>query len=242
MLHISDLHVTLKEVNIDVLSGVDLTINRGEVHVIQGKNGSGKSSLAATIAGNPQFQITQGTIKLTKEDYSEHLTQKLKLKKSIVLNELEPDVRSLLGIFLANQHPPAIPGVNLARFLHLAYNARKEKSLPVFKFRRLLKEKAALINFPEKLLDRNLNEGFSGGERKKTEILQLLILEPRYAILDETDSGLDKEALQEVFLGIKKVKEEYLPNMALLIITHYDKVLEYIKPDFIHQMKDGKLI
>jgi len=230
MLKITNLHAKLADENKEILTGVNLTVNSGEVHVIQGVNGSGKSTLAAVLTGHPGFKITEGTIELIGEDSPE----------TILLNDLEADQRALAGIFLANQYPMEIPGVNLSNFLRLAYNARQEKDVPVFKFRKLLKERAALINYPEHLLDRNLNEGFSGGEKKKTEILQLAVLEPRYAILDETDSGLDKQAITDVFNGINKIREMN-PQMAFIVITHYEKVFDYIKPQFVHIMEAGKL-
>jgi len=240
MLKISDLHVKLSEEEKVILSGINLDVSPGETHLIRGRNGSGKSTLAAAISGNPRYEI----ISVVDESYPGHILDKLggKQKKEIVLNELSPDKRSLTGVFLANQYPLEIPGVNLSNFLRLAYNSRQEKELPVFKFRKLLKERAAAIHYPEELLDRNLNEGFSGGEKKKTEILQMAVLEPRYAILDETDSGLDPEAITEVFTGIHQLRETILPNLGLIVITHYDKVLDYLKPDFEHQMKSGKLV
>lgn len=243
MLSIKDLNVKLKDEDKQILHGVNLEMRPGEIHVLQGRNGSGKSTLAAVLSGHPNFEITQGEIKLVSENYPQYLLDKVGLNAGteIALNDLEPDQRALLGIFLANQYPVEIPGVNLSNFLRLAYNAHQATPLPVFRFRQLLKEKAALISYPEHLLDRNLNEGFSGGEKKKTEILQMALLEPRYAILDETDSGLDKHAIADVFAGIAEL-QKMLPQLSILIITHYEKVFEYINPDFIHELNAGKLV
>jgi Fe-S cluster assembly ATP-binding protein len=244
MLTISNLHVKLTDKPKQILHGVNLTVNPGEVHVIQGHNGSGKSTLASVVSGNPSFQITEGTIEISGEVYPKYLLRKVfgeDMPDKFVLNDLEPYQRSLLGIFLAHQYPLEIPGVNLVNFLRLAYNAHQPKDIPVFKFRKLLKEVAATINYPDNLLERNLNEGFSGGEKKKTEILQLALLKPRYAFLDETDSGLDQKAIKDVFTGLNTIRQQN-KDMSFVIITHYEKVFEYIKPDFVHVMESGKLI
>lgn len=242
MLSITHLQAKLTESNKQILYDVSLTVKPGEVHVVQGKNGSGKSTLAAVLSGNPKFTVTGGKIELIGEVYPDHLLERFSIEnpKKIDVTKLEPHQRSLAGLFLANQYPLEIPGVDLSNFLRLAYNARQEKDVPVFKFRKLLKEKATLINYPEKLIDRNLNEGFSGGEKKKTEILQLAILEPRYAILDETDSGLDQGAIKDVFTGLKKIIDAE-QKMGVIIITHYEKVFDYIQPDFVHEMEEGRL-
>lgn len=242
MLSILNLQAKLAESNKQILHDVSLTIKPGEVHVVQGKNGSGKSTLAQVLSGNPRFMVTGGKIELANEDYPDFLLEKIGVDDpgQIDVASLEPHQRSLAGIFLANQYPLEIPGVDLSNFLRMAYNARQEKDVPVFKFRKLLKEKADLINFPEKLIDRNLNEGFSGGEKKKTEILQLAILEPRYAILDETDSGLDQGAIKDVFTGLKQIINAE-QKMGVIIITHYEKVFDYIQPDFVHEMVEGTL-
>lgn len=244
MLRITDLQVKLADSDKQILHGVDLTINPGEVHVLHGRNGSGKSTLAAVLSGNPTYEITGGQIELVGEDYAPHILGKLKVEngQNVAVNDLEPDQRALAGIFLAHQYPLEIPGVNLSNFLRMAYNSFQPEPMPVFKFRKLLKERAEIISYPAPLLERNLNEGFSGGEKKKTEILQMALLAPRYAILDETDSGLDKQAIADVFSGIQKIRETILPDLGLLIITHYDKVFDYIKPDFEHEMSSGKLV
>lgn len=243
MLQISNLHASLIEGKKEILHGIDLQIQPGEIHVLQGQNGSGKSTLAAVISAHPSFKVTEGTISLVNEIYPDYILKRAEVTTAseIIVNDLTAEQRSLLGIFLANQYPLEIPGVSLANFLRLAYNRHHETELPVFKFRKILIEKADLINYPIALLDRNLNEGFSGGEKKKTEILQLALLEPRYAILDETDSGLDKQAIADVFTGLSEIRK-VLPELSLLIITHYDKVFDYIKPDINHEMKEGKLI
>jgi Fe-S cluster assembly ATP-binding protein len=244
MLRIQNLHVKLADQPKQILHGANLTIRPGEVHVIQGANGSGKSTLASVVSGNPSFQITEGEIELVNETYPDYLLQKVygeEVPAKFVLNELEPYQRSLLGIFLAHQYPLEIPGVNLVNFLRLAYNAHQPKDIPVFKFRKLLKEVAETINYPDKLLERNLNEGFSGGEKKKTEILQLALLQPRYAFLDETDSGLDQKAIKDVFTGLNTIRKQK-NSISFVIITHYEKIFEYIKPDFIHTMENGILV
>lgn len=247
MLVIKDLHVSLVAEEKEILSGVNLKVKPGEVHYLIGANGSGKSTLARSIMADPELEITSGEIALAGEEYEPVLLEKVFKGKQpedlgrISLNNLDASQRSLLGIFLANQSPLTVPGVNFSHFLRLAYNARRREETPVFKFRELLKEKAKLINFPEELLDRNLNEGLSGGERKKAEVLQLAVLEPKYAVLDETDSGLDQQAIADVFAGIGKLREA-LPEMALLVISHYEKVQEYLKPDFTHEMKAGTLL
>lgn len=260
MLQVTNLQVNLSEDDTQILKGVSLDVSPGQVHVLNGRNGSGKSTLVNTIMGNPAFEITSGNIHIVDETYPEHIVEELKptdvdeseyiiqpgSKKgtyTIDITEAEPNERSLAGVFLATQYPVEIPGVNLMQYLRLIYNARRPEGekLPVFKFRQLIKEKAAIINYPEHLLSRNLNEGFSGGEKKKTEILQMLVVEPRYVLLDEIDSGLDKESVKEVFGGLQHIHELY-PNMSFVIITHYDRAQEYLQPDFVHTMKDGELI
>lgn len=247
MLKIENLVINLEENNKEIVHGLSLEVLPGEVHLLNGNNGSGKSTLVNTIMGNPMFAVGSGQIQLVNESYDEYIMsrvdQELIDNNSINLVNMEPDVRSLLGIFLANQYPIEIPGVSLTSFLRLIYNSRfpKEQQLSVFKFKKYIEDRAALINYPKHLLSRNLNEGFSGGEKKKTEILQMLILEPRYVMLDEVDSGLDRNSVKEVFEGIAEYKNLF-PKTAFIIITHYDKVQEYLKPDFTHEMSNGKII
>ena len=197
--------------------------------------------------GNPNFSIDSGEILLISENINPEILGRIDKDAvsgdQIIVSELEPTDRSLLGLFLANQYPTEIPGVSLTSFLRLIYNTHKPKAeqLPVFKFRTYLEEKAKLINYPMDLLKRNLNEGFSGGEKKKTEILQMLILEPKYIFLDEIDSGLDKSSVQDVFNGIAKYIEIF-PHSSFIIITHYDKVKEFLTIDFEHEMSSGELV
>ena len=247
MLKISNLHIALSENKKEIVKNFNLEIKPGEVHLLNGKNGSGKSTLVNAIMGNPIFEITSGQIEIVGEEYPQYLITQIDPEyikgNTLLISEMEPNERSLAGVFLANQYPVEIPGVSLTSYLRMIYNARRDKDqqLPVFKFKKLLQEKADLINYPTHLLKRNLNEGFSGGEKKKTEILQMLVLEPRYVMLDEIDSGLDRHAVAEVFQGLVKYRELY-PNSSLIIITHYDRVKEYLKPDFIHEMEAGILL
>lgn len=224
MLNIKDLSVTTDGKKI--LKKVNLKIKPGEVHVLMGPNGSGKSTLSKALMGHPHFQITKGQITINKKN----------------ITKLAPDERSKAGLYLAFQYPIEVPGVNLANFLRLAYNSGKSKKdqLSVFKFRKFLRKKLELLNMSEDFLERNLNEGFSGGEKKKTEILQMAVLEPKYAILDETDSGLDVDALRDVFEGLTKLKTQN-PKLGTLIITHYQRIFDYIEPDFVHILKGGRI-
>lgn len=225
MLKIDDLRCEVDDT--EILKGIDLVVMPGETHVLMGPNGSGKSTLAKTLAGHPAYEITGGTIELDGED----------------IIEMEPDERSHAGLFMAFQYPVEVPGVNFGNFLRMAYNSKlaEGKKLPVFKFRQLLKEKAELLGMDEKFLDRNLNEGLSGGEKKKAEILQMAILEPKYVVLDETDSGLDLDALKIVFGGIKKLAEVN-KDMGIIIITHYQRIFDYIQPDHVHIVSHGKIV
>ncbi len=224
MLEIKNLQVEVE--GRKILDDVSLSIKPGEVHVLMGPNGSGKSTLAKVLMGHPQTEVKKGKIILDGKD----------------ITKSAPDERSREGIFLAFQYPTEIPGVNLANFLRIAYNAGlpKEEQMPVFKFRKLLREKLEFLSIPEEFMERNLNEGFSGGEKKKNEILQLAILSPKYAILDETDSGLDIDALRTVFQGINKILTTE-KKMGVLIITHYKKIFDYVKPDFVHVLKNGRI-
>lgn len=247
MLKFENLTISLSSSKKEILRNINLEIKPGEIHLLNGRNGSGKSTLVNTVMGNPLFEITNGEISLLDETYPEDTLNRVESdsisQNKINIGELEPNHRSLLGIFLANQYPVEIPGVKLASYLRMIYNAKrpKDEALPVFKFKKLLEEKASTINYPKELLERNLNEGFSGGEKKKTEILQMLILEPRYVLLDEIDSGLDKHAVREVFEGLVKFRSIY-KNTGIVIITHYDRFQEYLKPDYIHEMDNGVLL
>jgi Fe-S cluster assembly ATP-binding protein len=210
-----------------IIDSLSLQINKGEIHVLMGPNGSGKSTLAKAIMGYPGITVDSGSIKFNSKD----------------ITYLPVTDRARLGIFMAFQYPLDIPGVNFRNFLRLAYNSGlpKDKQIPVFKFKELLTTQAKRLDIDPAILDRNLNEDLSGGEKKKSEILQLAILKPKLAILDETDSGLDIDALKSVFAGINILKKEN-PDMALLIITHYHKVFDYLKPDRIHILKKGRVI
>ncbi len=253
MLRIENLKVNLSEGDKEILHGINLDINPGEIVIINGKNGSGKSTLVNAIMGNPQFKVTEGKATILNESFDDHTLslideefEKRNAKTNeieIEISSIEPNERSLAGLYLANQYPTEIPGVGLTHFLRLIYNSRrpKDQQLNVYKFKLLLKEKCELIKYPEHLLTRNLNEGFSGGEKKKTEILQMLILEPRYVMLDEVDSGLDRQSVKDVFQGLSDFKK-VLPNTAFLIISHYDKVQEYMKPDRTVEMSEGLIV
>lgn len=226
MLKISNLKCEIESE--EILKSLDLELESGKTYVLMGKNGSGKSTLAKTLMGHPSYKVTSGTIEMDGKD----------------ITESEPDERSKLGLFMAFQYPIEVPGVHFANFLRMAYNARIEDEklkLPVFKFNKLLRAKAEMLGFEEKLLERNLNEGLSGGEKKKAEILQMAILEPNYVVLDETDSGLDIDALRMVFEGIKKLKE-LKPKMTTVIITHYQRIFDYIQPDVVIVMNNGKIV
>jgi len=207
-----------------ILKGLDLKINPGGIHVIMGPNGSGKSTLASTIMGHPNFKITQGSILLFGNK----------------INKLTTDKRAGQGLFLSFQYPVEVAGLSIEHFLRTAYNSLNPKNtLSPLEFRKLFKDKMKLLRIQGDLADRFLNEGFSGGEKKKLEILQMAILNPKVAILDETDSGLDIDALKAVAQGIKKIKTD---RMSVLIITHYFRILRYFKPDKVHIILDGKII
>jgi Fe-S cluster assembly ATP-binding protein len=213
--------------NIEILKGLNLTVNEGEIHAIMGPNGSGKSTFSKVIAGHPAYQVLSGDIFFKGQ--------------SIV--SLEPDERSHLGIFLAFQYPIEIPGVSNEDFLRLAYNSKlKSKNqieIDPIEFLSLISEKLKIIDMASTFLGRNVNEGFSGGEKKRNEILQMSLLNPELAILDETDSGLDIDALKIISKGINSYMNQ---NKAIILITHYQRLLDYVKPDYIHVMQDGKII
>jgi len=225
LLEIKNLHAGVE--NKQILKGINLTINAGEVHAIMGPNGSGKSTLAAILAGRDGYDITQG--------------QALYLGTDLL--ELDPEERAREGVFLAFQYPVEIPGVNSTYFLKAALNEiRKHKGQPeldAMEFLALVKQKMKLLELREDLLKRPVNEGFSGGEKKRNEIFQMAVLEPRLAILDETDSGLDIDALKTVAGGVNKLKR---PDAAQLIITHYQRLLDYIVPDFVHVLSNGRIV
>ena len=207
----------------EILKGVDLTINKGEVHVIMGPNGAGKSTLASILVGHPKHEVVGGQILLEGED----------------ITELEGDERAQKGIFLSFQYPEEIPGLTVEDFLRTAKEAVTGEKQYIMQFHNELVEKMEKLHINPEYAERHLNVGFSGGEKKKNEILQMAVLEPKLAILDETDSGLDIDATKIVFEGVQKLKTK---DTALLIITHYDKVLEYLKPDFVHVLMDGKIV
>jgi Fe-S cluster assembly ATP-binding protein len=230
MLEIHNLHVSVDSK--PVLNGVSLTIKPGEVHALMGPNGSGKSTLSNVILGHPKYEVTQGDIKLNG--------------KSIL--KLAPHDRALAGLFLAFQSPREVTGITLEEFLLAAYRAKQKHLHPdkppvlVFRFKKMLLELMAKLHMDEKFANRYLNHGFSGGEKKKCEVLQMAVLEPNMAILDETDSGLDVDALKSVCDGIKSVRKNATHPMGILVVTHFTRILKYLKPDFVHVMKGGILI
>jgi Fe-S cluster assembly ATP-binding protein len=211
----------------EILRGVNLTVNAGEVHAIMGPNGSGKSTLAQVIAGHPAYEVTGGQVLYEGED----------------LLELEPEERAQKGLFLAFQYPVEIPGVSNAYFLRAAYNeirkARGLDEVDPMEFLDVMEEKSKIVDMPEAMMSRSVNTGFSGGEKKRNEILQMAVLEPRLAILDETDSGLDIDALRIVADGVNKLKR---PDNATIVVTHYQRLLNYIVPDFVHVLAGGRII
>jgi Fe-S cluster assembly ATP-binding protein len=212
-----------------ILKGVNLTISAGQVHAIMGPNGTGKSTLAYTLMGHPAYEVTEGEV----------------IFKGQNLLDLAPDERSRLGVFLAFQYPVVIPGVTVANFLRTAINARRkaqnpeDKGITITDFRKLLKEKMELLKVDNAFAGRYLNDGFSGGEKKRAEILQMATLQPEIAILDETDSGLDIDALRIVSEGVNALRSS---DLGILVITHYQRILNYIKPDFVHIMLDGRIV
>ncbi len=225
MLEIKDLRATVGKK--EILKGLSLSVKAGEVHAIMGPNGSGKSTLAQVLAGHPAYTVTGGTISYRGED----------------LADKSPEDRAKEGIFLAFQYPVEIPGVSNAYFLRAGYNEirkhRGEPELDAMDFNKLLKEKSKILHIDESLLNRPVNEGFSGGEKKRNEIFQLAVLEPKLAILDETDSGLDIDALRAVSDGVNKLRSK---DRAFLVVTHYQRLLNYIVPDFVHVLSDGKIV
>ncbi|HEY2856757.1 MAG TPA: Fe-S cluster assembly ATPase SufC [Gemmatimonadaceae bacterium] len=210
-----------------ILRGVDLTINPGEIHAVMGPNGSGKSTLAQVLAGNPAYEVTGGSVKYKGQD----------------LLEMQPEVRAQAGIFLAFQYPVEIPGVSNAYFLRAAYNeirkAHGESEVDPLEFADLMEEKLALVDMDPAMLGRSVNTGFSGGEKKRNEILQLAVLEPSLGILDETDSGLDIDALRTVADGVNKLRSK---ERSFIVVTHYQRLLNYIVPDFVHVLSSGRIV
>ena len=224
---INNLQVSVEDT--EILKGVNLTIRSGEVHAVMGPNGTGKSTLAYALMGHPKYKITEGEATLDGRD----------------LLDLDPNERSKLGLFLAFQYPVAVPGVSVANFLRTAINAHRkgqnpeDKGISIPDFRKKLKEKMALLGMDESFAGRYLNDGFSGGEKKRVEILQMATLEPKISILDETDSGLDIDALKIVAHGIKAINKK---DQGILVITHYQRILNYITPDFVHVMLNGRIV
>ena len=225
MLTINNLKAQIEEQ--EILKGVNLQVNPGEIHAIMGPNGSGKSTLASTLAGREDYEITDGSVDFNGKD----------------LLELDPDERAGEGVFLAFQYPVEIPGVSNHLFLQASVNAvRKYRELPElerFELADLIEEKIELLNMPKDLLSRSVNVGFSGGEKKRNDILQMAVLDPQLCILDETDSGLDIDALKEVANGVNSLKDG---KRSFIIVTHYQRILDYIKPDFVHVLYQGKII
>ena len=225
MLHIHNLHARIGEKQI--LNGIELKVNAGEVHAIMGPNGSGKSTLASVLAGREDFEVTEGSV-----DF---------LGKNLL--EMEPDERAREGVFLAFQYPVEIPGVSTVNFMKTAVNkVREHRGLPTFdavSFLAHMKEKMKLVEIDQALLSRSLNEGFSGGEKKRNEVFQMAMLEPKLSILDETDSGLDIDALKIVANGVNKLRSK---NNAVIVVTHYQRLLDFIVPDFVHVLYKGKIV
>ena len=225
MLKIKDLHAGVE--GNEILNGINLEVNPGEVHAIMGPNGSGKSTLAAVIAGKEDFEVTQGIVLFNGED----------------LEDVAPEERAHKGIFMSFQYPVEIPGVTVTNFMKTAINesrkARGEEEMPANEMLKRIREKSELLEIDRKFLSRSLNEGFSGGEKKRNEIFQMAMLEPKLAILDETDSGLDIDALRIVANGVNKLRGK---DNAIVVITHYQRLLEYIIPDYVHVISDGKIV
>jgi len=225
MIEIKDLHASVD--GTEILKGISLSIKKGEIHAVMGPNGSGKSTLAKILSGHPAYEATGGEVLFEGKN----------------LLDLDAEERSLAGIFMGFQYPVEVPGVNNAEFLRMAFNARRvkagEEEVDPLDFDELLSEKMKMLGMENKYKERSLNDGFSGGEKKKNEILQMAILEPKLSVLDETDSGLDIDALRIVAEGVNSLRSE---NNALILITHYQRLLDYIKPDFVHVLSQGKIV
>ncbi len=221
MLKIENLHIEID--GNEIIKGLSLEVGQGEIHAIMGPNGSGKSTLANVLMGHPRYEVTKGTVTFMGQD----------------VLELEPDERAKMGMFLAFQYPSEVPGVSVANFLRTAVNSVREKELSPMEMYRLLQEKMRIMRMDPKFAERYLNEGFSGGEKKRNEILQMLMLQPKLAIMDETDSGLDIDALQVVARGVNEMRS---PEFSAVLITHYQRILRYIEPDHVHVMLDGRIV
>jgi len=225
LLEIKDLHAAIA--GKEILKGVSLTIHRGEVHAIMGPNGAGKSTLSAVLTGNPQYEVLSGSVTLNGKD----------------LLTMPPEIRAREGVFLSFQYPVEIPGVSMVNFMRTAVNEKRKyegkESLSATEFLKLMREKRKLLEMADKLNNRSVNEGFSGGEKKKNEIFQMAMLQPCLSILDETDSGLDIDALRIVAEGVNRLKT---PENAAIVITHYQRLLDYIVPDFVHVLADGRIV
>jgi Fe-S cluster assembly ATP-binding protein len=225
MLKIINLHANIGDK--EILKGINLEVKAGEVHAIMGPNGSGKTTLSSVIAGRDTFKVTEGSIVLNEEE----------------INKLAPEERAHKGIFMSFQYPIAIPGVTVTNFIKAAINAKRKakclEDMPAAELLKMIREKAKLLGMDRSFLSRSLNDGFSGGEKKRNEIFQMAMLEPKLAILDETDSGLDIDALKTVAEGVNKLKTK---DNAVIVITHYQRLLEYIVPDYVHVLSDGKII
>ncbi|MEX0721015.1 MAG: Fe-S cluster assembly ATPase SufC [Balneolaceae bacterium] len=227
MLEIKNLHAVVEGEDEEILKGVDLTVNKGEIHAIMGPNGSGKSTLSKVVAGHPEYEMTEGEILFNGED----------------ITEMDADERAHLGLFLAFQYPVEVPGITNKTLLREAYNtiarSRDEDELDPLEFEDYLVDRLKIIDMKDSFLERSINTGFSGGEKKKNEVFQMAVLNPKLAFMDETDSGLDIDALKVVSDGINKIAG---PENAIVLITHYQRLLNYITPDFVHVMIDGKLV
>ena len=225
MLHIRNLHAAIADK--EILKGIDLEIKKGEIHAIMGPNGSGKSTLSSVLVGNPNYEVSEGSVLFEGQD----------------LLELEPEERAHLGLFMSFQYPVEIPGVSMVNFMRAALNEKRKAQgldpIPAAEFLKLMKQKRELVELDNKLASRSVNEGFSGGEKKRNEIFQMAMLEPKLAILDETDSGLDIDALRIVAKGVNELRS---PENATIVITHYQRLLDYIRPDYVHVLYKGRIV
>ena len=225
MLQIRNLHAAIADK--EILKGINLEIKKGEIHAIMGPNGSGKSTLSSVLVGNPNYEVTEGEVLFEGQD----------------LLELEPEERAHLGLFMSFQYPVEIPGVSMVNFMRAALNEKRKAQgldpIPAAEFLKLMKQKRELVELDNKLASRSVNEGFSGGEKKRNEIFQMAMLEPKLAILDETDSGLDIDALRIVATGVNELRS---PENATIVITHYQRLLDYIRPDYVHVLYKGRIV